>query len=70
MQLSAPLVELLLAESCVGSSIATFATPVGVRFPFEAKILAMEIAVNKAFELQDSPLWVESDSTYVVRLLQ
>ncbi|XP_057774811.1 uncharacterized protein LOC130993790 [Salvia miltiorrhiza] len=42
----------------------------GVGFAFEAELLAIITAINIAHSRQWLHLWIESDSTYVVRLLE
>ena len=58
-----------LCRDFTGSAIFSFASPVGVRFAFEAELLAVSLAVDKAFQLKLSPVWIESDSFYVIKLL-
>ena len=58
-----------LCRDFTSSVIFSFASPVGVRFAFEAELLAVSLAVDKAFQLKLSPVWIESDSSYVIKLL-
>ena len=58
-----------LCRDFTGSAIFSFASPIGVRFAFEAELLAVSLAVDKAFQLKLSPVWIESDSSYVIKLL-
>ena len=57
-------------RDCLGSALASFAVPFGIKFPYEAELLVMSIAVKKAYELHIFLIWIESDSTYVVNLIR
>lgn len=57
-------------QNSYGSAVGSFAIPLGVRFAFKAEMMAIMTAVRLALQHHFTPLWIESDSTFVVHLVQ
>ena len=55
-------------RNCRGFSKGCFAKYLGIKFAFEAEILGFITAIEIAKKFNWSPLWIESDSAYVVTL--
>ncbi|KAK3221988.1 hypothetical protein Dsin_009013 [Dipteronia sinensis] len=56
-------------RTCRSFVKACFVVPLGQVFAFEAELLAASLAINYAWNLGWSRIWLESDSSYVVQLL-
>ena len=54
----------------LGHSVLSFIAPLSVKYAFEAKLSAVIIAINRVVDLRPPGLWIECDSSYVVKLLQ
>ena len=48
---------------------AQLATLIGIKFTFEAELLAVTFTINKAIYFQLSPIWIEMNSMFIVKLL-
>ena len=51
-----------------GFTKACFSWWMGICFVFEAKLMSLFFAVEKAYELNWHNIWIETDSTYIVHL--
>ena len=55
-------------RTCHGFTKCCFSKGIGIRFAFEAEMLAFVTAINKAVEFNWSNIWIESDSMSIVNL--
>ena len=52
-----------------GFSVGAFAIPLGSCFAFDAELHDVMVAVRFAVRYNFSPLWIESDSTTIIKLI-
>ena len=55
-------------RNCRGFSKGCFAKYLGIKFAFEAELLGFIMAIEIAKKFNWSPLWIETDSSYVVSI--
>ena len=53
-----------------GYSVGSFTVLLGSKFSFEAELMAAIIALRYAITVYYSPLWIESDLAFMIRLIQ
>ena len=50
--------------------VGSFAIPLGTRFAFKAEMCALMTTVRLAIQHDFSPLWIETDSSCIIHLVQ